>query len=158
VLNTKLPDGFFDCLVTLPEKQEEALQQKLREQLGIVGRFETRRVDTISIRLLGSPGRALKVSNEYQHMDIDRTNGILSGMLPNVRYSLECYLQAPVEIDVRSPEGYLVELKSDLFKHDPGSNSQAQVEELSKAIKDQLGLEVVPTNMPIEMLVVEKVK
>jgi uncharacterized protein (TIGR03435 family) len=59
---------------------------------------------------------------------------------------------------VPSAEKYLVELKSDLFKHDPGAHSKADVETLSKAIKDQLGLEVVPTNMPIEMLVVEKVK
>ena len=158
MLNMKLPDGFFDCLVTLPEKQEEALQQKLREQLAIVGRRERRQVDTFSIRLPGNPGRGLKSSSEYQHMNIDRTNGVLSGKLPDVQYSLECYLQAPVEIDVPSAERYLVELKSDFFKHDPGSNSQAQVEALSKAIKDQLGLEVVPTNAPIEMLVVEKVK
>jgi RNA polymerase sigma factor (sigma-70 family) len=160
VYNTKLPDGFFDYLVTLPEKQEEALQQKLREQLGIVGRFERRQVDTFSIRLLGSPGRGLKpkLSSEYQHMDIDRTNGVLSGVLADIQYSLECYLQAPVSIDVPSAHRYLVELKSDLFKHDSDSNSQAQVEELSKAIKDQLGLEVVPVYTSVEMLVVEKVK
>jgi hypothetical protein len=81
VMDTKLPDTFFDYLVTLPEKQEEALQQKIREQLGIVGRRETRMVDTISIRLPGSPGPGLKLSDEKQHQDIDRTNGVLSGML-----------------------------------------------------------------------------
>jgi uncharacterized protein (TIGR03435 family) len=31
-------------------------------------------------------------------------------------------------------------------------------EALKQAVLDQLGLELVPTNMPIEMLVVEKVK
>jgi uncharacterized protein (TIGR03435 family) len=30
------------------------------------------------------------------------------------------------------------------------------LEELKQALADQLGLELVPTNMPIEMLVVEK--
>ena len=158
VYTTKLPDGFFDYLVTLPEKQEEALQKKIREQLGLVARRETKKVDTISIRLLGPPGPSLKVANAYQHMDLDRTNGVLSGKLLDIRYSLECYLQAPVEIEVPSAEKYLAELKSDLFRYDPVSISQAQVAELSQAIKVQLGLEVVPTNMPMEMLVVEKVK
>jgi uncharacterized protein (TIGR03435 family) len=42
------------------------------------------------------------------------------------------------------------------LKWNPQSDKTAEQKEIQDALSDQLGLELVPTNMPVEMLVVEK--
>ena len=68
---------------------------------------------------------------------------------------LETYFEMPV-LDRTGLQGsFDFKLKWDLPKerhHNPDSDP------LKEALLDQLGLELVPSNMPIEMLVVEKVK
>ena len=68
-----------------------------------------------------------------------------SGCTPASQY------QAPVVDQTGLTNSYDFSLK---WKSDGDSNLAA----LQQALEDQLGLELVPTNMPVEMLVVEKTK
>ena len=75
-------------------------------------------------------------------------------------FDLEYYLHVPM-IDRTGLDGYYDfdlnwndEILWDATEHRSLSNPDG----LKQILLDQLGLELVPTNMPIEMLVVEKVK
>src|SRR5882724_1942444 len=101
VIDTSLPDGFFDYLVTLPENQGEALQQKIRVQLHMVGRREIRETAVYVVK--GKPASELKpVSAEGAENTVE--NGHYQGRMSDMWYSLEHYLKTPVlaEIDPSS--------------------------------------------------------
>ena len=66
-----------------------------------------------------------------------------------VRVLEGAYLGRPVIDETGLTESYDFELHLD-------SKSKNYTEAIKNALREQLGLELVPTNMPIEMLVVEK--
>jgi uncharacterized protein (TIGR03435 family) len=76
----------------------------------------------------------------------NRTNQVIS----TLALFLENQLQIPVMDQTKLTNYFDINLRWN--KNDP------QHEKLKQGLIDQLGLELVPTNMPIEMLVVEKVK
>jgi len=66
---------------------------------------------------------------------------------------LEIFLQMPVIDETGLTGNYDIDFEwTERGEADPNHDA------LKKILLDQLGLELVPTNMPIEMLVVEKVK
>jgi uncharacterized protein (TIGR03435 family) len=66
---------------------------------------------------------------------------------------LEGYFAKPILDQTELPDRYDTNLRW-IQK----GNYQTDSKTLQNALLDQLGLELVPTNMPIEMLMVEKVK
>jgi uncharacterized protein (TIGR03435 family) len=152
VLDAPLPGGFFDCLVTLPTAQNEALQNKIREQLHITGRRETRATAVYILR--GKPKPELQpVSNESVAPLVE--NGHYKGRLWDLVDSLEGYLETPVLCQIDSTTDGLV----DLHWGNPTATNVPKapdVPALQKAVFEQLGLEMIATNCPIEMLVIEK--
>lgn len=97
ILDAPLPDGLFDYLVTLPEKQEEALQQKIREQLQLVGRREMR--DTAVYIVSGKKAPELKPGS-VAFVEQVVENGHYKGPMSGMWYSLECYLKKPVLVEI----------------------------------------------------------
>jgi uncharacterized protein (TIGR03435 family) len=91
-------------------------------------------------------------NNGYYHCDNSPLSSD-SGWYPGISRFLEDYFEMPIIDQTGLTQNFHIDLKWDeRFKGDPDH------EALKEALLDQLGLELVPANMPIEMLVVEKVK
>ena len=75
---------------------------------------------------------------------------VSNGMLPELTGNMEANLGRPVVDQTGLTNNYDYQLD---WQPQPGETEPAA---LKRALLDQLGLELVPANMPIEMLAVEK--
>jgi uncharacterized protein (TIGR03435 family) len=153
VLNTELPAEKYDYLSNLPTGSREALQLALKEKFGVVGRFETRDADVLLLKVKRSVAPGLRQSNTTDSRmsagngQISITGQSLGGLIPN----LEEVFEVPI-IDRTGLTGRY-DLK---LKWHESNSGHTDPEELKQALLDQLGLELVPSREPVEMLVVEK--
>ncbi len=155
IINTELPAGRFDYLVTLPENQEAALQQKIQEKFHIVGRREMR--DTLVYIVKGRPAPELKPLRSADGVEQIVENGHYRGPMSAMWYTLEFYLKTPVLPEIETTPDSAVDFRWGNPK-DKAFPEVPDVAALQKALREQFGLELIATNRPIEMLVVEKVK
>ena len=159
VLPGDLPQGNFDYLITLPVSQEEqsdALKIEIQKKLGLVGHFETRETNVLLLKTI-TPG----TTGLTPHQDIGYTGvTITGGQIHAVGQSI-AFLGNIVEHALKLPVvdqtglagmGYDYDLDEHLFD---GTSDSENVKEF---LRNKFDLELVPTNLPIEMLVVEKVK
>ena len=158
VLNTKLPEGNYDYIANLREGNETALQRELGRQFHLIGKTETRETDVLLLTKKHGNAPGLKPSTATPSQDYNitgRAGYYKGGNAPISKFAmfLEYYFEIPVidrtglagrfEIDLEWPE-------QDWQHHNPDG--------LKQALLDQLGLELVPSREPVEMLVVEKAK
>ena len=155
------PTERYDFISTLSQASRTALQAVLKKKLAFVGHPETRDMDVLllKVRRPNAPGLKSPISG---HRDICNDgryycdNSPLSsdsGWYPGIARFLEYYFETPIIDQTGLTQNFHIDLKwNERFKGDPDH------EALKEALLDQLGLELVPSNMPIEMLVVEKVK
>jgi uncharacterized protein (TIGR03435 family) len=158
------PQEKYDFISTLSDGTEEALQRELKNTLGFVGRWETTNADALVIKVQNPNASGLKLSNWNPSEFGDLRGGHihcfgerLSWTPPMPPWGLTKYLEMVFQIPVFDETGLLWAYDLDLrwkVKADLNANQDA----VRQAMLDQLGLELVPTNMPVEMLVVEKVK
>ena len=167
----KIPSGKYDYIVSLKfssleaiqqesQKQSsgnvEALQQELKKQFGLVGKRETivTNVLLLKVKYPHSPGLEPATAKNQaplgQKLDEicfqDQGCQILANALAN-------NLNLPVLDETGLTNSYYYDLKWN------ASGGQLQNQRnLKQALIDQLGLELVPSLEPVEMLVVEKVK
>ncbi len=152
------PGGGFDVIETLPPGQNEpALRREIQKQFGLVGRTEMREADALqlvvkdSTRLnpcisRGGPPGITGHGNGNQPMQLTLQNQTLK----EIARDLESYFRQPVV----EPGGF--DNHYDLtFQVDYKLQGNALQQSFRNQL-DRFGLELVPTNMPIEMLVVEK--
>jgi uncharacterized protein (TIGR03435 family) len=155
VIKTKLPDGKYDYIANLPSGSGKALQQEITRQFGIIGRYEAQPKDVLVLKL--SNATALKLTPRIHGSDkagnwteghLWRWSGQPSYMLAD---SLEGFFQIPIidETGLTNLQDFNFDINWDFKSRDPEKMKQAL---------NEIGLELVTTNMPIEMLVVEKVK
>jgi uncharacterized protein (TIGR03435 family) len=157
ILVTKLPDGKYDYIANLPSGSAKALQQEIKKQFGIVGHFEPRLKDVFVLKV--KDASALKLTprpNKFPYAkagEWPEGNQFHWGGQPTSGLAdwLEGYFQIPVvdQIGRTNASGFDFVLDWDVKSRDS--------EKLKQAL-NQIGLELIPTNMPIEILVVEKVK
>jgi uncharacterized protein (TIGR03435 family) len=88
----------------------------------------------------------------FRRQDILRT--LTAYSLPSLAGQLEYYVAMPVEDQTGLTGGYNIHLDWNVKQADP---DDVKVAKLRQALLDQLGLDLIPTNMPTEMFVVEKV-
>jgi hypothetical protein len=159
----ELPAGKYDYIATLPgglAVNEKALQGEVRRIFGVVGKTEIRAADVLllKVKLTNAPGLKLNTGGAWpkQGSGIEQlASGFSRGFndpIIGIIADIENRANVPVidgagltnlfDFDLNYTDG-------DLKAHDWDKVNQAL---------DPLGLELVPTNMPIEMLVVEKVK
>ncbi len=162
ILLANLPTNKFDFLVTVPDFRT-AFQARLKKQFGIIGRKETRDVDVFLLQLKTTSAVGLKQSTNKKdslparqewEFGPDKYIGT-NRPFPEFTDFLQGILNRPL-IDQSGLEGlYDINLKWNSKETDW---NQPAYDGLKQALLDQLGLELIPTNMPIEMLVFEKVK
>jgi uncharacterized protein (TIGR03435 family) len=159
------PQDRYDFVSTLPQGAKEALQQELKKQFGLVGQRETRDTDALvlTVRNPNAPGlkppipgggndwSSVQSSSGQYHCD-DRP--LSNANVPQgISLCLENYFGVPVIDKTGLTQHFKIDLHwNEQGREDPNHNSLKQV------LLDQLGLELVSSREPVEMLVMEKVK
>ena len=163
------PEERYDFISTLRQGSGIALQAELKRKLGFVGHREMRDTDVLVLKVRRSNAPGLKpptnghtdhTRKDYYYCDNEPLS-IDSGGASSGGYSampitsfLEGYFGTPVIDQTGLTQHFHIDLKWEEL----GKQRDPDHEALKEALLDQLGLELVPTNMPVEMLVVERVK
>ncbi len=155
IISAELPETKFDFIANLPAGNAEALQQQIKKKFGLIERIETRETDVLLLKVKYPNAQDLK-RNVSRKMSMRSGPGeytCTDQPLSSFAGNLEYRLQIPV-IDQTG----LVGSFDFHLKWNQSDDQSLNLENLKQALTDQLGLELVPTTMPIEMLMVEKVK
>lgn len=156
------PQGRYDFITSLPSGAYEALRRELKRQFGLVGRVETKDTDVLvlKVRTPNAPGLKPPViggQNDWcstdEYMCDDRP--LSADAFPYAGFQL--FLEQSFNLPVVDETGLTNHFSIDLKWNEQGEKDPNH-EALKKALLDQLGLELVPANMPIDMLVVERAK
>jgi len=150
IILTDTPTGRFDYLVNMSERGLESLQEQLKKQFGIIGRKETFNTNVYILKVKNPDGPFLRSNRteggwRFSDSETVRVGGDSAFMLA---LDLEThFLHKPVidETGMEDPHDFTFELKKPVTS-----------DSLKAALLDKFGIELVPTNMPVEMLVVEK--
>ena len=169
VVADDLPAGRYDFFAKLVPPQEPhknmpadtnwagALQKEISRRFGVVGRMESRETDVMILKPSSKGARAFKVSHQMLNGIAGKpTPGNYSFFMQPVS-SLTSLLENRFQIPTLDRTG-LTEKYDYSLKWDEPDFRQPNLEGLKQALNDQLGLELVPSREPIEMLVVEKAK
>ena len=184
VVATALPAQKFDFIAKLvgarePHKnipQNEnwtiELQKEIEKQTGIAGKLEMRDADVMVLKPSSSGIRGFKVSHQMPNgqamTPIIQSNP--DGLKLGYSYheqpvsTLASLLEQHLQIPIVDKTGLTNEYDYSIAWSQPFPASKQiglelpNLEVLKQALHDQLGLELVPSREPIEMLVVEKVK
>jgi uncharacterized protein (TIGR03435 family) len=154
------PGEKYDYIANLPQGSMTALQRELKNKLGLTARTETRVMDALVLKVQRPNAPGLKPpaggiardgdgSIHFQSVPISTPSP--SVLTLSLATELEAYFGIPVIDQTGLTQNFNIDLTwNELGDQDPDHDA------LKRAVLDQLGLELVPTNMPIEMLVVEK--
>jgi RNA polymerase sigma factor (sigma-70 family) len=155
-LLTGLPPGSYDFISSLRRDDNKALQQEVERKFDVTSKREMRETDVLLLEVKSPNAPGLKRSVERGGGG-SGGRGHIGGVnmpLSQLADIVEPYLQIPI-LDRTSLTG-----RFDInLNWDDGHGAQPHnVENLKQAMLDQLGLELVPSREPVEMLVVEKTK
>jgi len=153
-----LPRERFDFLVTMPGDVSEVLRDELKTRFGLTAHRENLETDALLLRLADPKTWEQHINqkkNQYSktRAAIERSSGPWpKSTMDEMISGLENAIGKPVVNQTGLTEHY------DLYYEWNKTSGKAEKENIQQALLDQLGLELVPTNMPIEMLVVENGK
>ena len=157
ILPTNLPEGNFDYLVNSPDHGSESFQAEIKKQFGFVGRKEMRETNVLLLKVknpdvLSLMSQSMKTAAGY---DL-KTYWTRAENMHSLPSTLESdYFHQPV-LDETGLTKNKTGFWGSIFIALPRNSSDLDL--TRKALRDQLGLELVPSREPVEMLVVEKVK
>lgn len=151
------PKSGYDLLLTVPNNPTKALQKAIAKKFGLTGHTETIVTNVLVERVADPDAPGLKRPSSSAEQS-SWNGGYRSVTIRN--QPVEGFLGGTVENEVGKPVLDKTGLtgRYDLqmqWNPQPGETDPSAFE---RALREQLGIELVPTNMPIEMLVVEKAK
>jgi uncharacterized protein (TIGR03435 family) len=159
---TTLPQGKFDFIANLTSGSSEAIKQLIRRKFGVTGRFAMVETNALFLEVQNPNANGLK---------LDTTRDSFQGSGPGnwsctnqplslLAEMLEEQFRIPVVDETGLTNRYDFNVTWDEYGKKVGNQypNYPNLEGLKQALADQLGLELVPSREPIEMLVVEKVK
>jgi uncharacterized protein (TIGR03435 family) len=151
VLPVDLPTSRFDYLVTASSTPRAVLQNELKKQFGLVARTETRTTNVLVLKVhkYGVPGLKINTHINENSILIGNEEATLKGFpMSSVADSLGGYfVNTPVVDETGLTNRYDFTLR---WKGDIGD-----ADVMNQVLQNELGLELVPDQRPIEMLVVE---
>ena len=156
ILATKLPSGRYDYIDSLPKGATQAFKDAIKAKFDVVGRVVTVETNVLLLQVKTPNAPGLKASTPASEADqswnLGETAEFHSGAAPLIDLDHLCENELGIPVLDRTGliNNFDVELKWER------KNDASRKDSFKKAVLDQLGLELVPTNMPIEMLVVEK--
>lgn len=148
----------YDLMLTLRYRPLKALQDELVKQFGLVGHAETIVTNAFLVKVANpdAPGLKPASSASGQHPGWFGENWSLTIHDQPLDYFLSGFIESEIGQPVFDETG--LSGKYDLhmqWKPEAGETDKAAFE---RALREQLGLELVPTEKPVKMLVVEKRK
>jgi len=143
-LPTEMPVGNFDFLVYEPTNGLEKLQMQIAKQFGLVGHIQIRETNALVLKLRNpnAPGLRPNAKNNLNGRVFFSADTLADGL-----ERFNC-LRPVIDETGLTDFGY-----SFVVPFEPMAQAS-----INKLLLSHYGLELIPTNMPIEMLVVEKVK
>jgi uncharacterized protein (TIGR03435 family) len=141
-----ITEGKYDFISNVPKNQRQALQQAIKKEFGLAGNYKLVKTNALEF-IVRKPAVGLKRSVSA-NPEFSGANGFVwlsNQPIATLAYFNEYFIGTPVENHTRLTGYY--DLKWEF-----------STDGLQQAELENLGLELVPTNMPIEMLVVEKAK
>jgi uncharacterized protein (TIGR03435 family) len=162
VFTTTPSQAKYDFITTLSQGSYEALQRELKDTLGFAGRRETREVDVLLLKVRSPGASGLKPPVTGRENDWSGSGRYVCDDRPLSSDSppylgLTRFLEQAFEVPVVDQTGLKQHFSIDL-KWRPQTNRADALEAVKQAVLDQLGLELVSSREPVEMLVMEKVK
>ncbi len=149
-----LPTGRYDVVATFSDSSGEKIGQAVFRHFGLSARFETISTNVLILKNKTANGTLLKLSSaKSRGFSFADSKTICTNQPVYVLASLlEAACHQPVldQTGLTNNYDFTFSCKMESGKYD--------LDSLRISLIDQLGLELVPTNMPIEMLVVESVK
>jgi uncharacterized protein (TIGR03435 family) len=153
IFPAELPDGRFDVLATVSNNRE-LLQQELKKSFHLVAHRETRETDAFLLKVSNPNPPNLKPhagNNDKQSMIGESHKATVVNESPYGLFGeVEGHMGKPV-INRTGLAGHY-DIQFD-WKPRPGETDK---EAYQRALLEQLGLQLVPDRVPIEVLVVEK--
>lgn len=151
------PPGKYDYIASLPKGSRKALQDEMKNQLGLVGHPETKNEDALLLEMINpnAPGLHPPKSGNTSNMSVNDDQVEISwqnGPVSNINGYLQSDSPLPIIDETHSTKPYSIDIRWTEDPQDPEHTA------LQKVMREQLGLVLVPTNMPVQMLVVDKVK
>jgi uncharacterized protein (TIGR03435 family) len=157
ILSTELPQGKFDYIACLPKGNEEALRQEIKKQFGLVGHTEMVETNVLLLKVQNFGASGLKQSDENSLNGATTRNdgpgewSCKNSPLSNLANYLEEFTGVPVIDQTGLTNNFDIDVKWKQTGWD-----KPNLDGMKQTLLDQLGLELVSANAPIEMLFVEK--
>jgi uncharacterized protein (TIGR03435 family) len=147
---TPLPTGNYDFIANLASGSAPALQQQINRQFGLVERYETIETNVYLLTLRNPNAQQLKPSRIHGRSGVNCSprNGTFQSVDEPIS-ALARFLEDALGTPVIDQTG-LTNLYNISF------NGSSNHEKLKQTVLDKVGLELVPTRTPIEILVVDK--
>jgi len=167
ILPNALSKQRFDLMLTVTNHPKETLQAEIKKRFGLVGHTETLNTNIflLKVRNTNAPGlipiygakAATYGASRGAPINLPPGSGGRWMESPNETLAnFAIYLEFKLKQMVRNQTGltghYEIQLRWQ------AKDGEADNDAFKRAVLEQLGLELVSTNMPVEMLVVEKVK
>ena len=153
LLETNLPEQCYDFIANTTSGAQVGLQLEMKNKFSLVGKFETRTVDVLALkeginRIGQKGGEILKGT-----VKIGEGESGLSHItsMSELAKRLDGWMTIPVVDQTGLTNQFDLTVR---WTTTSGSSGDA----LKAILLDQLGLQLVPSREPVEMLVVEKVK
>ena len=164
---TDFSDAKYDFIANLPNGHGsgKALQEELKRKLNVIGRLEQRETDVLLLKIANSHVDGFKPSGSLRQ-GAPQAKGMRTAMISGLgQYTgfeqpvsvLAFFLESRFGLPVVDRTGLNKSYDFSL-KWDEKDRYHLNSDGLQQALLNQLGLELVPSREPIEMLVVEKVK
>ena len=152
----EMPPGQFDLIANLPSGGLEALQAEIKKKWGLVANREIRQTNVVFLKLdhTNAPGLQPMTQPRAPRQNEGGVQIIHSSLDGFFVPYLENMLQRPV-IDQTGLSGVFDIELPDLRGMRTGQSDDA-FEPMRKALLDRLGLDLVKTNAPVEVLVIKK--
>ncbi len=152
ILPPNAPTSEYDLMFTLPNHPIEKLQQAISRTTGFAARKEIRQTDVFLLNIKDPALLALHVSKKGTKMNHKQENNMWAAFNQPISDTAR-FLEGVFHKPVLAPPDLSGRYDFTFQWQDPRLRPEALKQGL-----DEAGLELVPTNMPIEMLVVEKAK
>ena len=158
--DARLPQGRYDFIANLQSGNEFGLQKEIRSKFGLTGTLETRDTDVLCLQVQNPGATGLKPADLRHINPRDGNASSRSGAgyftcknqpLSDLAWFLEYHFNVPVVDQTAVTNRLDIDLK-----WDEANYQHPNLENLKQALLDQLGLVLMPSNMPIQMLVVDK--
>jgi uncharacterized protein (TIGR03435 family) len=150
IWNAPVPQGKYDFIANLPNPLDNiaAGQKGIQKTFGLTVRRETMETNALILKVKSHGASGLRPSaGEFSGNETSDSFSAHNQNLSTLVDYLERCLGTVVSDQTRLEGSYDIDFKWD-----------STPDGLKQALLDKTGLELVPTNMPVEMLVVEKVK